>query len=120
MKFFYKALIIVMFAALPINCHGAGVSSDPKKLGITTLDRLNEAEEIIPELEPAQIYPKSGYKIGLTTETSATGKNIIIKHVYDETNFSLTPLYYEIFAVCTEYGDKDNYSEVKYYKWDSY
>ena len=86
---------------------------------VPTLDRLNQEGATIPDTEPPQVYPESAYT--LTEIKDADPENLPQNAItlYDKNeDGTVTPKYYTISLKQTEFGDKENYGEKLYFKWE--
>ena len=86
---------------------------------VPTLDRLNQEDATIPDTDPPQVYPESAYT--LTEIENADPENLPQNAItlYDKNDDgTVTPKYYTISLKQTEFGDKENYSEKLYFKWE--
>lgn len=102
--------IILIFAPTVL---AEGVSEDPTKLLVPTLDKLNGQQ--IPGTDPAEYFPESAYTLN---EKNSTGNNIITKYLKNPDG-SLTEKFYEVTPKQTEYGDKAHHDNAnnKYFRW---
>ena len=86
---------------------------------VPTLDKLNKDGVTIPDSDPEQVYPESAYT--LTEIENADPENLPQNAItlYDKNeDGTVTPKYYTISLKQTEFGDKENYGEKLYFKWE--
>ncbi len=94
---FLLCSFLLFSAFLGQPAFSAGISSDPIELQTPTLGK------------------NSGYKL---TQVAAEANNTITKYLESQVG-SITPQYYAVNLANTEYGHKDNFDDVKYYKFDN-
>ena len=84
---------------------------------VPTLDRLNQEGATMPD--SSEVYPESAYT--LTEIKNADPENLPQNAItlYDKNeDGTVTPKYYTISLKQTEFGDKENYGEKLYFKWE--
>ena len=114
---FVKSLCIAAF--LSILCLPQINSKAMAQAPVPTLDRLNQEGATIPDTDPPQVYPESAYT--LTEIENADPENLPQNAItlYDKNeDGTVTPKYYTISLKQTEFGDKENYGEKLYFKWE--
>ena len=114
---FVKSLCIAAF--LSILCLPQINSKAMAQAHVPTLDRLNQEDATIPDTDPPQVYPESAYT--LTEIENADPENLPQNAItlYDKNDDgTVTPKYYTISLKQTEFGDKENYGEKLYFKWE--
>ena len=87
-----------------------------------TLDSL--AGQPIEGTNPVEYYPsdlKSGYTVTLLENATPNNlpENAITIYDLNPETHEITPQYYAINLVQTDYGHKDNYDSVKYFKFET-
>ena len=90
-----------------------------QQVPVPTLDKLNKDGVAIPDSDPEQVYPESAYT--LTEIENADPSNLPQNAItlYDKNDDgTVTPKYYTVTLKQTEYGDKENYGEKLYFKWE--
>ncbi len=100
-------LALSFFIAAP------AMAQDP----VPTLDRLNQEGVTMPD--SSEVYPESAYT--LTEIENADPSNLPQNAItlYDKNDDgTVTPKYYTVSLKQTEFGDKENYGEKLYFKWE--
>ena len=142
---FVKSLCIAAF--LSILCIPQINSKAMAQAPVPTLDRLNQEDATIPDTDPPQVYPESAYTLTeienadpenlpqnaitlydktevikyydpTTGKEVAAGDRLPDVQYKEVTTIQTTPKYYTVSLKQTEYGDKENYGEKLYFKWE--
>ncbi len=112
---FVKSLCIAAF--LSILCIPQINSKAMAQAHVPTLDRLNHEGATMPD--SSEVYPESAYT--LTEIKDADPENLpqnAITLYAKKDDGTVTPKYYTVSLKQTEFGDKENYGEKLYFKWE--